>query len=161
MIKVHLKCDCINGSIVNGIREPILYFLALDELPGHKIFEEPGIKLFRKINKYVMSHKTFYVADNHHKPVDFNGETVSFACQLVKTNFFIINMNLDIVRLKIEKENFLLSFTRNCETLIHQTHTKSQEILEFELTKSRQTFSFKASIILGLDLYWMIGLVSL
>ena len=22
--EVHLKCDCINGSIVNGIREPIL-----------------------------------------------------------------------------------------------------------------------------------------
>ena len=24
--KIHLKCDCIQGSIVNGIREPILYF---------------------------------------------------------------------------------------------------------------------------------------
>ena len=28
--KVHLKCDCIDGSIVNGIREPILYSFALD-----------------------------------------------------------------------------------------------------------------------------------
>ena len=25
--KNHLKCDCINGSVVNGIREPILYFV--------------------------------------------------------------------------------------------------------------------------------------
>ena len=27
--KIHLKCDCIQGSIVNGIREPILYSFAL------------------------------------------------------------------------------------------------------------------------------------
>ena len=32
--KVHLKCDCIDGSIVNGIREPILYSFALDQPPG-------------------------------------------------------------------------------------------------------------------------------
>ena len=25
--KIHLKCDCIDGSVVNGIREPILYSL--------------------------------------------------------------------------------------------------------------------------------------
>ena len=34
--KVHLKCDCIQGSIVNGIREPILYSFALSLPPGHK-----------------------------------------------------------------------------------------------------------------------------
>ena len=27
--KVHLKCDCIQGHIVNGIRETILYSFAL------------------------------------------------------------------------------------------------------------------------------------
>ena len=27
--KIHLKCDCTQGSIVNGIREPILYSFAL------------------------------------------------------------------------------------------------------------------------------------
>ena len=27
--KTHLKCDCIQGSIVNGVREPILYSFAL------------------------------------------------------------------------------------------------------------------------------------
>ena len=32
--KVRLKCDCVNGSIVNGIREPILYRFALDKPPG-------------------------------------------------------------------------------------------------------------------------------
>ena len=51
--KVHLKTDCIQGSIVNGIREPILYSFALSSPPGHKIYKEPRIKLFKKINKSV------------------------------------------------------------------------------------------------------------
>ena len=35
--KIHLKCDCINGCVVNGIREPILYSFGLDKPPGQKI----------------------------------------------------------------------------------------------------------------------------
>ena len=76
--KVHLKCDCIQGSIVNGIREPILYSFALSSPPGHKIYKEPKVKLFKRINKSVLSHITFYLEDDDHKPVDFNNETISF-----------------------------------------------------------------------------------
>ena len=82
--KIHLKSDCIQGSIVNGIREPILYSFALSSPPGHKIYKEPRVKLFKKVNKSVLSHITFYFEDDDHKPVDFNGETVSFTCQLIK-----------------------------------------------------------------------------
>ena len=82
--KVHLKCDCIQGSIVNGIREPILYSFALSSPPGYKIHEEPRVKLFKKINKSVLSHITFYFEDDDQKAVDFNGETISFTCQLIK-----------------------------------------------------------------------------
>ena len=82
--KIHLKCDCIQGSIVNGNREPILYSFALSSPPGHKIYKEPRFKLFKKINKSVLSHVTFYFEDDDHKPVDFNGETISFTCQLIK-----------------------------------------------------------------------------
>ena len=82
--KIHLKCDCIHGSIVNGIREPILYSFALSSPPGHKIYKEPRIKLFKKVNKSVLSHITFNFEDDNHKSVDFNGETISFTCQLIK-----------------------------------------------------------------------------
>ena len=82
--KIHLKCDCIQGSIVNGIREPILYSFALSSPPGHKIYKEPRVKLFKKINKPVPSHNRFYFEDDDHKPVDFNGETVIFPCQLIE-----------------------------------------------------------------------------
>ena len=34
--KVHLNCDCVDSSIVNRVREPILYNFALYSPPGHK-----------------------------------------------------------------------------------------------------------------------------
>ena len=83
--KIHLKCNCIQGSIANGIREPILYSFALSSPPGHKIYKEPRIKLFKKVNKSVPSHIYFYLEGDDLKPVDFHGKTVSFTCQLIKT----------------------------------------------------------------------------
>ena len=44
--KIHLKCDCIKGSIVNGIREPMLYSFALDQPPGHKNVQTTKSKTF-------------------------------------------------------------------------------------------------------------------
>ena len=80
--KVHLNCDCIQGSIVNGIREPILFSFALSSPPGHKICKEPRIKLFKKINLFCLI--TFYREDDDYKSVDFHNETISFTCQLIK-----------------------------------------------------------------------------
>ena len=82
--KIHLKCDCIQGSIVNGTREPILYSFGLSSPPGYKMYNEPRVKLFKKINKSVLSHITFNIEDDHHKSVDFMNETISFTCQLIK-----------------------------------------------------------------------------
>ena len=82
--KIHLKCDCIQGSIVNGVREPILFSFALSSPTGHKIYKEPRVKLFKKVNKSVLSHITFYFRDDDYKPVDFNNETINFTCQLIK-----------------------------------------------------------------------------
>ena len=82
--KIHLKCDCIQGSIVNGIREPILHNFAMSSPPGHKIYKELRVKLLKKINKSLLSHITFKLENDDNKPVDFNNETISFTCQLVK-----------------------------------------------------------------------------
>ena len=43
--KIHLKCDCMQGSVVNGIQKPILYSFALSSPPVHKIYKEPRVKL--------------------------------------------------------------------------------------------------------------------
>ena len=46
--KIKLKCDIIDGSVVNGLRQPILYSFVLDELPGNKVFCEPETIHYKK-----------------------------------------------------------------------------------------------------------------
>ena len=82
--KKHLKCDCIDGSVVNGFRQPILYSFVLDKLPGYKVFSEPETIHYKKINKSVLNTITFYLEDDKNKEVDFNGETLTFTLQMVK-----------------------------------------------------------------------------
>ena len=82
--KIHLKCDCIDGSIVNGVREPILYSFGFSWPSGHKIYKKSIVKLFKKVNKSVLSHISFYLEDDDHKSVDFHNETIFFTCQLIK-----------------------------------------------------------------------------
>ena len=68
-------------------------------------------------------------------------------------------MNLNMIQPKNETENLLLSITKNCETLIEQTHRKPEETLEFKMAKTRETFHFKPPIQVKGD--WMICLVDL
>ena len=68
-------------------------------------------------------------------------------------------MNLNMIQTKVKTLILLLSNTKNCETLIDQTHTKPQETLEFKKTKSREKFHFNPPFQSTAD--WMIGLVVL
>ena len=45
-----------------------------------------------------------------------------------------------MIQPKNKTEDLLLSISKNCETLIKQTHRKAQEILEFKLIKARERF---------------------
>ena len=82
--KVHLKCDCVDGSIVNGIREQILFSFNLSSPSGYKIIKEPNIILYKKINKTRLDSIQFFLKDNNHNPVDFNSETLTFTIQIIK-----------------------------------------------------------------------------
>ena len=82
--KVHSKCDCIQGSLVNSIREPTLYSFGLSSPPDQKIYKEPKVKLFKNMNKAILSKITFYFDNDDYKPIDFNGETIIYTCQLIK-----------------------------------------------------------------------------
>ena len=82
--KIHLKCDEINGSVVNGIRVPILFIVLLDKPAGYKIFCEPETIHYKKIKKSVLNNKTFYLEDDNNEEVNCNGETLIFTLQLIK-----------------------------------------------------------------------------
>ena len=40
--------------------------------------------MLKKVIRSVLSHITFYLEENDHKPVDFNAETISFTGEFVK-----------------------------------------------------------------------------
>ena len=82
--KVHLKCDCVDGSIVNGIREQILFSFNLSAPPGYKIIKEPTTVLYKLINKTRLDTIQFFLEDSNHDSVDFNGETLTFTIQIIK-----------------------------------------------------------------------------
>ena len=82
--KIHLKCDCIDGSIQDGVRQPIIFSFILDKPSGYKVFRQPETIHYKKINKSVLNTITFYLEDDNNKEVDFNGETLTFTLQMIK-----------------------------------------------------------------------------
>ena len=81
--KIQLKCDVIDGSVVDGVRQPILYSFVSDKLPGYKVFSEPETIHYKK-NKSVLNTISFYLEDDNNKEVNFNGETLTFTLQMIK-----------------------------------------------------------------------------
>ena len=79
-----MKCDCIDGSVVNRLRQPIIYSFVLDKLSGYKVFSEPETIHYKKINKSVLNTITFYSEGDSDKEVDFNQETLTFTLQMIK-----------------------------------------------------------------------------
>ena len=76
--KIHLKCDCIDGSIQDGVRQPILFSFVSDKPSGYKVFCEPETIHYKKINKSVSNTLTFNLEEDNNEEVDFNGETLTF-----------------------------------------------------------------------------------
>ena len=72
--KKNLKCDVINGIVVNGLRQPILYSFVLDKLPGYKVFSEPETVHYKKINKSVLKTITFYLENYNNKMLNLKEE---------------------------------------------------------------------------------------
>ena len=82
--KYHLKCDNIDGSVVDGLRQPILYNFVLEKLPGYKVFCEPETLYYKKINKSILITIVFYLENDNNKEADFNQKTLTFTLQMIK-----------------------------------------------------------------------------
>ena len=46
--KIHLKCHVFDGSIQDGVRQPILFNFVLDNPAGNKVFCVPETILYKK-----------------------------------------------------------------------------------------------------------------
>ena len=82
--KINLKCDCIDGSIQDGVRQAILFSFVLDKPSGYKVFCQPETIHYKKMNKSVLNTITFYLEDDNNETVNFNGETLTFTLQMIK-----------------------------------------------------------------------------
>ena len=82
--KIHLKCDCIDGSVQDGVRQPILFSFVPDKPSGYKVFCQPETIHYKKINKSVLNTITLYLEDNNNKEINFYGETLTFTLQMIK-----------------------------------------------------------------------------
>ena len=78
-----MKCVVIDGSVINGSRQPILYSFVLDKKPGYTVFSEPETAHYKK-NKYVLNTITFYLEHNNNEEVDYIGKTLTFTLQMIK-----------------------------------------------------------------------------
>ena len=67
--KIHLNCDCVDGSVLNGVRQPILYSFVLKKPPRTKFFSEPETTHYKKLNKSVLKTITFYLKDENNEEV--------------------------------------------------------------------------------------------
>ena len=79
-----MKCDVIEGSIMSGLREPILFSFNLDKPAGYKVFCEPEAIHYRNKNKSVSITRIFYLETSENKEVDFNGEKLTFTLHMIK-----------------------------------------------------------------------------
>ena len=79
-----MKCDVIDGSVLNGVRQPFLYSFVLDKLPGYKVFCDPETIHYKKTIKSVLNTITFYLGDDNIEEVNFNGATLTFTLQMIK-----------------------------------------------------------------------------
>ena len=82
--KLHLKCDVIDGSFQNGLRQPILFSFVLDKNSRYKVLCEREAVHYKKLYKFVLNVITFYLEDDINREVDFNGETLFFTLQMIK-----------------------------------------------------------------------------
>ena len=76
--RIHFRCDVIDGSVVNGLRQPIFYGFLLGKPVGYKVFSQPETVADKKINKCILNTTTFYLEDDNNEKVDFKGETLTF-----------------------------------------------------------------------------------
>ena len=70
-----MKYDLSDGSILSGLRQPILFSFVLEKPAGHKVICEPETIHYKQINKSVSNTRTVYLENDNHEEVNFNGET--------------------------------------------------------------------------------------
>ena len=82
--KLHLKCKIIEGSIVDGLRQPTPFSFVFYKPSCYEVLCEPGIILYKKVNKSVLKDISFYSEYDNNEEIKLHRETLTFTIQLIK-----------------------------------------------------------------------------
>ena len=80
---INIHCNVISGVKDNGNNTDILYTFTLTEPPGYLINIIPTNILYQNITKDRIEYIEFHIKDEHGRPIDFNGDVLSFTLHLV------------------------------------------------------------------------------
>ena len=72
---------------------------------------------------------------------------------------YSVQMDINMIQPKNETEDLLFSITKNCQTLIEQSHRKAQETLEFKMIQTKETLHLNPPIQIKGN--WMVVLTDL
>ena len=75
---INIHCNVISGVKDNGNNTDKLYTFTLTEPPGYLINIIPTNILYQKVTKDRIEHIEFHIKDDHGRPIDFNGDVLSF-----------------------------------------------------------------------------------
>ena len=80
---INIHCNIISGAKKNGRDTDILYTFSLTEPPGYLINIIPNNILYQNVTKDRIEYIEFHIKDEHGRPIDFNGDVLSFTLHLV------------------------------------------------------------------------------
>ena len=80
---INIHCNVISGVKDNGKDTDILYTFNLTEPPGYLINIIPTNILYQNVTKDRLEYIEFHIKDEHGRPIDFNGDVLSFTLHLV------------------------------------------------------------------------------
>ena len=80
---INIHCNVISGAKDNGKDTDILYTFNLTEPPGYLINIIPTNILNQNVTKDRIEYIELHIKDEHGRPIDFNGDVLSFTLHLV------------------------------------------------------------------------------
>ena len=80
---INIHCNVIAGAKDNGKDTDILYTFNLTEPPGYLINIIPTNILYQNVTKDRIEYIEFHIKDEHGRPIDFNGDVLSFTLHLI------------------------------------------------------------------------------
>ena len=80
---INVHCNVISGAKDNGKVTDILNTFNLTEAPGYLINFIPTNILYQNVTKDRIEYIDFHKKDEHGRPIEFNGDVLSFTLHLV------------------------------------------------------------------------------